>query len=230
MTSLESATFTPTASAGFPELLDIVNEATVHLAASRVVSPPVQHAVRELTAKISARSVGDFGDIDPYQVQRLLLGVLAAHQALDIGDNDKQRRQLRIGLEQVRQGLRDVVDEHHVAADRPAREIARWLVAQTKLPQAEVAKLAGVSSRTFQRWTSTAESTQPSGDDEIRLRTLARAVDQLRWSMTPAGVVRWLQRPNPGLKNRPPAEILGEPGAYETLRRLAGGARSMVAT
>ncbi len=229
MSSREDAKFTP-ASPAVLRLLAIVDEATAQLAASRVVPPSVQNAVRQLTSRISSRSVGDFGDIDPYQVQRLLLGVLAAHRALDIDDNDKQRRQLRIGLEQVRQGLRDVVDERHVAADRPAREIARWLVAQTKLPQAEVAKLAGVSPRTFQRWTSTIESTQPSGDDEMRLRTLARAVDQLRWSMTPAGVVRWLQRPNPGLKNRPPAEVLGEPGAYETLRRLAGGARSMVAT
>lgn len=211
-------------------LLEMVEEATTTLAGARTVPGSVVATVRRVSAALSDLRVEDLGGADPYQVERLLHGMVTAQAALDVGDAAQQRRQLRVGLERVRQGLRDLLAEQHVSPDRPPREIARWLTDDMKLPLAEVSKIAGVSPRTFQRWTSPNSSTEPSGDDQLRLRTLARAVDQLRWSMTPVGVVRWLARPHPALGNRPPAELLGEPGAYEALRRLAGSVRSMVAT
>jgi hypothetical protein len=52
-----------------------------------------------------------------------------------LGNSTKQRRALRVSFERVRQALRDVLAERDVAADRPPKEIARWLAGR---PSAEL--------------------------------------------------------------------------------------------
>lgn len=207
-----------------------LNEATVRLSAARAVDDEVDLAIRGLLSFLTGTTPEPLQGSDPYLVDAFLLGAVACGAACSIGDAEKKRREIRIPLERTRQALRDLLAERSVAQDRPAKEIARWLVEVSKVPQHQLAELLGVAPRTFQRWVSASESAAPSGEDEIRLRTLARTVDQLRWSMTPPGVVRWLKRPHPALKGRPPSELLDEAGAYAELPRLAAATRAMVVT
>jgi uncharacterized protein (DUF2384 family) len=210
-------------------LLERMNLATTEFAASHEAPQTVLAVVEELVRTIGPLTPRDFEGADPYLIEALLTGTVACAGARWLGDSTKQRRDLRLPFERVRQALRDLLAERDVAPDRPSKEIARWLVGVTGLPHHELAGLVAVATRTFQRWLSDSEPTAPSGDDEMRLRTLARTVDQLRWSMTPAGVVRWLQRPHPALAGRAPAELLGEPGGYRELPLLAATTRAMVA-
>ncbi len=212
------------------DLFAALDRATVELSTSDTASDDVLAVVRELVSRVGALSPEDFEGADPYLVEALLTGTAACANVGWLGDAAKQRRELRIPLERTRQALRDLLDERNVAADRPAKEVARWLLSITDVPQQELAEVLGVGTRTFQRWLSDREPAAPTGDDEMRLRTLARVVDQLRWSMTPVGVMRWLQRPHPLLGDRKPADLLGEPGAYAELPRLAATTRAMVAS
>jgi uncharacterized protein (DUF2384 family) len=211
-------------------LLDALDHASIELAASPAVSDNVAGVVRRLVEVIGPMSPEEFGAADPYLVEMLLAGMVAASGAMWLGDAEKRRRELRVPLERARQALRDLIAERDVALDRPAKEIARWLDDVSGVPQSQLAELLNVGARTFQRWVSPTESSSPSGADETRLRVLARTVDQLRWSMTSSGVVRWLGRPHPELGGRRPADLLDEPTAYRDLPRLAASTRAMTAT
>lgn len=212
------------------ELLAELNNATARLASSREADEEVTFAVHRLAQTLSETNPEWLGGSDPYLVQAFLLGAVACADANSIGDGAKKRQQLRIPLERTRQALRDLLAERSVAQDEPAKQVVRWMVEVSQVPQHELADLIGVSPRTFQRWVSPAESAAPSGAEETRVRTLARTIDQLRWSMTPAGVVRWLQRPHPMLDGKAPIALLDEPGAYADLPRLGATARAMVAS
>ena len=213
-----------------PDLLAAVSGATRELSTAGEASDNVLEAVRRLVQEVAPLSPEDFEGADPYLVEALLVGTVGCASAAWLEDGSKRRRELRIPLERARQALRDLVDERDVNASRPAKDVARWLAAVADVPQQELASVIGVGTRTFQRWVSDSAATEPTGDDETRLRTLARVIDQLRWSMTPTGAMRWLQRPHPSLGDRKPADLLGEPGAYGELPRLAAATRAMVAT
>ena len=168
--------------------------------------------------------------VDPYLAEGLLGGAVVCLKALRDDDVARSRRELRLGLEQVRQALRDVLAEHPVSADQSAKAVARWLADTVSVPQAEVARILDVSPRTFQRWLSETDTAAPTGDDEMRLRIVARLVNHLRHSFTGPGALRWLERPHPQLGDRPPISLLGDEATYPALTQLAARARSMVAT
>ena len=211
-------------------LLEELNEATAHLSASKSVGAEVAAAVTHLVETFSLDDPEVLSGNDPYLVEALLVGTVGCAKAMWLGDDEKKRRELRLPLERSRQALRDLVAERHVALDRQPKDIARWVVENSGVPQPQIADLLGISARTLQRWISPSESAAPSGPEEVRLRTLARTIDQLRWSMTPAGVVSWLRRPHPNLKGRAPADLLETDAAYVELPRLAAATRAMVAT
>lgn len=212
-----------------PDLLERADQATAQMSVSATVDPQVEDAVAFLVKSLGHMRPENLA-ADPYLVEALLVGTLGCAAALWVGDGEKRRRELRLPLERTRQALRDLLDERHVAQDVPSKEIARWLVDVAEVPQHDIAVLLGVAPRTLQRWISAAEPAKPTGDDETRVRTLARIVDQLRWSMTPTGVIRWLRQPHPALEGRRPCDLLTEPGAYSELARLAAATRAMVAT
>jgi transcriptional regulator with XRE-family HTH domain len=116
---------------------------------------------------------------------------------------------LLVRVEQVRELLRERVDEGlgEVESDGAALLdlLADWLPGTT---QAELAALAGTSTRTLQRLA------RDGGPPPNRLRLVARLVAELRHAWTPAGVIDWFQRPRPELEDRPPIELLDDP-AYE---------------
>lgn len=215
--------------AAAPGLLARLDAATSVLAASRAVDEDVTQAVEHLVTVVGRMTPDQFAGGDPYLVEALLVGTVGCAAALWSGPGEAGRRELRVPLERTRQALRDLIAEHPVSADVPAKEIARWVVGVAGVPQQDVAEVIGVAPRTVQRWVSATDTTRPSGAEEVRLRTVARAVDQLRWSMTPAGVVLWLRRPHPALGDRRPCDVLDEPGAYAELYRLAAASRGLVA-
>lgn len=210
-------------------VLEELNVATSVLSASNSAGRDVIETVERLVEMISEITPEVLRDSDPYLVEAFLVGAVGCAKALWVGDDHKQRRELRLALERTRQALRDLLDGCYVGQDRPAKEVARWVLDVSGVSQQEIAALVRVAPRTLQRWISAAEAAAPSGEEEVRVRTLARIIDQLRWSMTPVGVVRWLRRPHPDLGGRPPAELLDEPGAYAELPKLAAATRAMVA-
>lgn len=164
--------------------------------------------------------------VDPYfllAAQRALIGSL---RALDSTDTEWARQQIRIRLEQLRQVYRDLADGEVVYEDRPAKEVAQWLVEALDVSQARLAELAGVSARTFQRWISTSDLVGPEGEDARRLRVIAGVANHLRHVLTGPGVVLWFEQPSPQLDGSRPLDLLDNPGSAGRLATLAASARS----
>ena len=211
--------------------LDAIDRATQELA----VSAEIPHRIAELVDTFDVLLAADrptvgYAGIDPYLVEGLLGGALVSVKALRNEDAREGRRRLRLGLEQVRQALRDICDEYPAAEDRPAKDVVRWMLDATEVPQSEMAALLGTTPRTLQRWASDSETTAPAGDDAARVRIVARIINHLRHSFTGPGVVRWFERPHPMLSDRRPIELLDDTANFPQLMRVASRARSMVAT
>jgi hypothetical protein len=120
--------------------------------------------------------------------------------------------------------------EHDLAAVNPWLWIqvqGAALRAQALLRQQRKAQLLRVSLRTYQRWVSA--TTTPSGDEERRLRVVARFVTQLRHSLTGPGVVEWFVRPRADLDGASPADALDDPDRLEPLVAAAAASRGNVA-
>ncbi|MGK2936609.1 MAG: hypothetical protein ACSLFR_02215, partial [Solirubrobacteraceae bacterium] len=75
--------------------------------------------------------------------------------------------------------------------------------------QAEKGARVGVSERTWQRWNSEHEQAEPTREAAIKLRLLARVVNELRHVMTATGAVRWAASPLPELGGATPLEVFG---------------------
>ncbi len=167
---------------------------------------------------------------DPYLGQAVLAATLACEKGLRAANDDMARQRVRLGLERLRQALRDIVDESPTADTRPAKDVARWLVQQVSVPQTQLADLLGVSSRTLQRWVSTTDSSAPEDNDEARLRAVAQVTSHLRHVFTAPGVVRWFDRANPHLDGVAPRELLTDPLELPRLMRLASLSRSTLSS
>jgi DNA-binding transcriptional regulator YiaG len=164
--------------------------------------------------------------LDPYFLLSAQRATMAALRALDEDDPQWVREQLRIRLEQLRQVFRDLEEGRAIYDTRPPKEVAAWLDRELDVSQARIAALLGVSSRTFQRWVSTAEPSGPDDEDARRLRVIAAAVNHLRHALSGPGVVSWFEAPNFRLDGRSPIDLLGEPDAGVKLGTLAADTRS----
>lgn len=182
--------------------------------------------VDSIVDEVLAISPDELSRMDPYLFLALQNGALAAYRAMHEPDPASERRQLRIALERMRQALRDFAEEAPVRDARHAKEVARWLADTVHVPQSQLAELTGTTPRTFQRWISANDATAPSGDEERRLRTVARVANHLRHALSGPGVVAWFQRPRPELDGRTPATLLDDPAAAPDLLALAAAARS----
>jgi hypothetical protein len=69
----------------------------------------------------------------------------------------------------------------------------------------------------------------PSGEDERRLRVVARIVSQLHHSLTGPGVADWFGHPRADLGGATPAEILDDQDKLELLLAAAAASRGNVA-
>jgi len=206
-----------------------IGSANRRLAREREVPASVRALIEDLADALGASDPEELG-ADPYLLLDVQRTAIHALRAAAEDDPVLARRAVRLALEHLRFLFARIAEDALVSEDRPAKEVARWLGTQLDVPQRAVAALVGVHERTFQRWTSESESSEPSGEDARRLRVIAQLVAQLRFALTGPGVIAWFERPREELGGQTPAALLPEPTAVIELRRLARAARGSYAT
>ena len=165
-------------------------------------------------------------DFDVEQSAALFSAIVDVDRAVR-GDRDDLDRfeQMLLGIERIRQVIRDALDESVGGAEVDRRRLVKTTI--DSLPgvrQSEIAELLDVDPRTVRRWSS------ESGRPEQRLLTVARLVSILRHAWTPAGTVAWFKRPRRDLGGAPPIELLDAPDAERELIAAARSSRNQYAT
>jgi hypothetical protein len=206
-----------------------LHELSMELAYHETIPPEVQKRVGELTDAVDSQRAS-WGQVDPYYVELVLRATLSAQIALMEPASPDSRHRLRLALDSLAQAFSSIAEEQPVSDDRSGKELVAWLVTATEAPQAQIAGLIGVSPRQFQRWLSPAESASPEGNDLRRVRAIARIVNQLRFSLTPAGVVDWFSWRSPELGRKRPIDLLDKPAQLPRLIGLASDLRATTAT
>jgi uncharacterized protein (DUF2384 family) len=220
-----------TTGADFVDPLSIehqIAEQNLLLARSQEIPDSVRFFVDGLAEDLTTLPIDATLRTDPYLLVALQSSLIAALRALENPDPTAARRELRIRLEQLRQVYRDLADARPVYEDRPVKQLVRWLTDVIDAPQTRLAALFGVSPRTFQRWVSESDASEPVGEDARRVRVVANLVGHLRHSLTGQGALDWLERPHPAAGGRTPRELLDEPDALTALTRLAASTRSAI--
>ena len=87
-------------------MLEQLNAATTVLSTSSSTDREVLGAIERLTEMISERMPEVLRESDPYLAEAFLAGAVGCAKALCVGDEQKQRRELRLPLERTRQALR----------------------------------------------------------------------------------------------------------------------------
>jgi hypothetical protein len=206
-----------------PELLEAVNRATVSLRQSNEGVPSdVSELVDSFDSVLHAQAPLTLG-VDPYFSTEVFAGALRSMKALRHDDGTEQRRELRVALEQVRHALRDIVDGQAASEGTPVLEVLDTLMATLRVPQPELARLLGISTRQLQRWIA-GRGAQPSGREEARVRMVAQLVNELRHVYTAQGVPAWFEYKGPGM-TATPLELLGDSINFPALLTAARGAR-----
>jgi uncharacterized protein (DUF2384 family) len=208
----------------------LVAAAEEDLAVADDVSDEVRSLVLRLGDALDDLSRRELASVDPYALVAIQGGAIQALAGLEAPDARGRRRAVRIGLERVRQALRDLAEEGDVEEGRPIKDVVRWLVEILDAPNPDVARLLGTSARTLQRWLSPEDRTEPRGDDALRVKVVARVTNQLRHAITSEGVFRWFETPHPALRKRPPIELVTDVGGSGRLLALAAATRVGVAT
>jgi hypothetical protein len=132
--------------------------------------------------------------------------------ALDVLDD------LLVRAERIRHVIRDVLDATLECDPEDTRALTERLFSWLpRVPQADIAELAGRDVRTLQRW---AKADPPAHPADRRLLLVVEAIALLRRAWTPEGVVAWFRRPRRDLGGHSPLEVIGDP-AYEQALRLA---------
>lgn len=196
------------------------------LARDRTIPPDVQEAVGEIVRGVNETELARWEQIDPSLAFIVHRAVLQAEQATHSPESESARDELRIALETLRQGFSAIAEGEPVGDDRSGKEVVRWLLETTGVPQQRLADLLGVRLRTLQRWASPSERPEPGGLDDRRLRAVARIVNQLRFSLTPVGAIEWFEWPRSDLRGKTPADVLGDPNRLPELVLIAGSMRS----
>lgn len=212
------------------EIGERLSQAGTRLAREGSVPKNLRREILELASAVWAIPEYHLAEMDPYFVVALQQGAISCLIGMETEDQTKKRRLMRLGLEQMRQAVRDLAEGLPVREDKPAKQVAQWLAGTLDVPQATLAELVDTSPRTFQRWVSSKDSAEPRGDEARKLRVIARIANNLRHTLSGPGVVGWFLRPNTHLKGAPPVALLGEPDAGEELLRLAAAVRSSAAS
>ena len=200
------------------------------LAREAAIPPAIAESVHEIARGIGSRTATARWDtIDPYLTLIIHRAVIQAEDAVRRAGEPGARDDLRVALESLRQGFAAIAESEPIADERSPKEIVRWLADTAEVPQNRLAALLGVSLRQFQRWLS-AQGSQPDGEDARRVRAVARIINQLRFSLTPAGAVEWFGWPRDDLGGRRPLELLDRPDRLPELAAIAGSMRSTYAT
>jgi hypothetical protein len=208
-------------------LADALGAANRELAREAETPASVVGLVEDVAGAIAHGDDDELAQVNPWLWIRVQGAALRAQAALR-EDGPQRRRQLRLALEQLRFLFSRIAEREPIGEERPANEVARWLEATLpSVSQQRKAELLGVGLRTYQRWI--ADASTPSGEDERRLRLVARFVNQLRHSLTGPGVVEWFAHPRADLDGASPAAVLDDPDRLEPLIAAAAASRGNVA-
>ena len=207
-------------------LLGRVNRATKLLQRSTTVPREVARLVDSFERTLGAATPLRL-EADPYLTTTLWAAAFRAEKALRHDNDEQQRRDVRIALEQFRHALRDIIENQPYSDDAPVREVLSKTAEVLAAPQKILADLLGVSVRQLQRWLAD-DGTEPAADDAARIRVVGLVANQLRHSFTGPGVVAWFGREHPVLGQRP-IELLDDPLRYPALLGAATAARAMTA-
>jgi hypothetical protein len=206
-----------------------IGEANIRLSRERETPPSVVELVEGVADAIAAGDDDEAALVNPWLWIKLQSAAIRAQSAIREEEPDR-RRQLRLALEQMRFLFARIADREPIGEDRSAREVALWLDSKlASVSQPRKAELLHVSSRTYQRWISDRDSARPTGEDERRLRIVARIVNQLRHSLTGPGVVEWFEHPRADLEGVTPSGVLDDPEKLELLMGAAAASRGNVA-
>jgi hypothetical protein len=166
-------------------------------------------------------------EADPYLTATLWAAAFRAEKALRYDSAEDQRRDVRVGLEQFRHALRDIVEGQPYDDGAPIRDVLARTAGTLATSQKTLAELLGVSVRQLQRWLAH-DGSEPGAVDAARIRAVGKVVSQLRHSFTGPGVPAWFDREHPVLKRRP-IELLDDPLSYPQVLSAATAARAMTA-
>jgi uncharacterized protein (DUF2384 family) len=206
-----------------------LGEANARLARESGVPGSIVELIEDLAATISEADTATIATIDPYLWIQIQAAALRARNAVGADDGAKQRRAVRVALEQVRFLFARLAERQPVAEDRPIKDVLAWLDEKLAVPQRRKADLLGVGERTYQRWVSPNETAAPEAEQEHRARVVARVTSQLRHVLTGPGVVDWFETSMEDLDDRKPLDVLGDPAAVEQVLHLAVAPRSFTA-
>jgi hypothetical protein len=208
------------------DLLGRVNEATKLLQRSKTVPAEVAQLIDSFEPVLGAATPLRL-EADPYLTTTLWAAAFRAEKALRRDNDEDQRRDVRIALEQFRHALRDITENRSYNDNAPVRDVLAQTVETLATPQKTLAHLLGVSVRQLQRWLAL-DGPEPAADDAARIRAVGQVVNQLRHTFTGPGVVAWFYREHPVLGRRP-VELLDDPLYFPRVLGAATAARAMTA-
>jgi hypothetical protein len=213
-----------TLKATFEELLASLGDAYEAIAARPDIDGSIEPRLAEVADRLrNLKPELEALDFDVEQSAALFSAIVDVDRAVQAKQDEDYDRfeQMLLGIERVRQVIRDAIDESVGGATADRRR--QLEVLEDGLPgvkQGQIAELLGVDPRTVRRWG------ERSGQAEPRLTLVARLVSILRHAWTPAGVVAWFDRPRRELGGRAPRVLLDDPGSERALIAAARSSRN----
>lgn len=182
------------------------------LARERDAPEWISREIRDLCAQIADADHREAPALDLADFVGLQKAALHAQSALldeDDADPAVFRRRIRRAIEELRFRAARLAEHDSPIDDESPKALVQWLDKQVRTTDAEKGRAVGVSDRTWQRWTSDDEASEPSGEQATRVTLLARLVSQLGPMLTPYGALQWALRPLPDLGGSAPVDVLG---------------------
>jgi hypothetical protein len=196
-----------------------LQEATKRLRTSETVPESVLGLVTDLCEDIANADLDEASDVSPAAWIAVQAAALRALGAVHEVDEREQRRRLRLLIEELRFRLARLAEDQPISDGRPIKDVVRWLDQSWNVSQSVKGELFEVSDRTWQRWASVNETSEPTGDWDRQIRLVARLVNDLRFLLTANGVLDWLTAELPDLGGRTPLDVVRD-GELEGLQRL----------
>jgi hypothetical protein len=213
--------------ASVEEALNSFHDAFGEVVSRPEIDPSIEGRLGEVGTRLKAlKPEIEALDFDLDQSTALLSAILDVDRAMHAEQDDLDRfEETLLGIERVRQVIRDALDEFVGGTDADRRRLVRAI--SDSLPgirQADLAELLGVDPRTVRRWST------ELGQAEHRLVVVARLVAVLRHAWTPAGVMAWFHRPRRDLNERAPIELVSDAAAERALLSAARSSRNQYGT
>jgi AraC-like DNA-binding protein len=189
------------------------------------VDPDYANRWLETARRLSVQVSNDLPpQLEPEAVAEIRKIIINLLDALEQADRNRPLDTLDrffVESEAVRHILRDALDEYVGSRDDDARPLVAYLQqALPRISQADQARIAGLSTRHFQRLG------KEGGTPPYQLCLAVRLVKLLRYVWNPEGVVAWFHRERRDLDGHAPIDLAENPGFERTLIRLARQGRA----